>query len=448
MGDDQDPRREREESEERYRSLFAASMDAVLLTAPDGQTLAANEAACRMFGCSEAELCALGRAGLLDAGDPRLGPALDERARTGRFRGELTFVRTDGSRFQGELSSVIYSDPAGQARTCTVIRDVSERSQAQARLRESEERYRSLVEDQTEVISRFREDGTFLFVNEVFCRFFGKRAEELIGQRWQSVVLAEDLPLIEERLRSLTASRPVAVIENRVRAAGGEARWMQFVNRGIFDEGGRLLEIQSVGRDVSERRLAEEELRASRHALRRLATEVQEAQERERVRIAREIHDELGHALTDLRLELGWISRRLVEAGLSQRTAVQKKLAALSGQVELIAQTVRRIATELRPAVLDGLGLAAALEWAAGELEGRSGICCSVAVPAEPEPLPPANATAAFRIVQELSNRTRYRSSLLRSCSSAASCSRASWWSRRWTRTRSRASSMSKGFLM
>ncbi len=391
-----------DEPEGRYRALVAASLDAVLLTSPDGRTLAANEAACAMFGYSEAELCALGRGGVVDPGDPRLPPALEERARTGRFRGELTFVRKDGTRFPGELSSVIYTDPAGEPRTCTVIRDITERKRIEAELRAGEEHYRTVVEDQTEVICRFRRDGSFLFANEVYCRFFGKRAEELVGRRWHPVALAEDVPLIEAQLVTLSPANPVVVVENRVHAASGELRWMQFVNRGFFDERAELTEIQAVGRDVTERRRAEEELRASRHALRALALQVQETQERERVRIAREIHDELGHALADLRLELAWVSRRLVEAGISPRTAAQKKLAELSGRVEVIAAAVRRIATELRPAVLDALGLAAAVEWQAGELEARTGIRCSAELIGVPAALPPAIATAAFRILQEL----------------------------------------------
>jgi PAS domain S-box-containing protein len=388
-------------SEDRHRALVAASLDAVLLTAPDGRTLAANEAACQMFGYSEAELRALGRGGVIDAADPRVGPALEERARTGRFRGELTFVRADGTRFPGELSSVIYTDAEGEARTCTVIRDISRRREYEARLRASEERYRAVVEDQTEVISRYRSDGTLLFVKDVLCRVFGLSAEELIGRRWQPHVVAEDLPLIEARLRELSPSNPVVVIENRVIVANGEVRWMQFANRARFDAEGRILEIQSVGRGVTERRRAEEELAASREALRALAIQLQEAQEHERVRIARVIHDELGHALTDLRLDLAWVSRRLAEAGVPAPVAVQQKLAEVSGRVEVTAQAVRRIATELRPAVLDALGLGAAVEWQARELEARAGIRCSVEL-ADLPALPPAVATAAFRILQEL----------------------------------------------
>lgn len=135
-----------------------------------------------------------------------------------------------------------------------------ERKRLEDLLRESEERHRSVVEDQTEVISRFLHDGTFTFVNNAYCRFFGKPIAELIGKKWQPVVFPEDLPYIEEKLLTLSPSNPVVLIENRVYAGSGKIHWMQFINRGFFDPQGRLIEIQSVGRDITDRKRAEQEL--------------------------------------------------------------------------------------------------------------------------------------------------------------------------------------------
>jgi PAS domain S-box-containing protein len=122
---------------------------------------------------------------------------------------------------------------------------------------------RSVIEDQTELLARFRADGTLTFVNEAFCRLFGKSNAELIGSLWQSVAAAEDLPAIEEQLRGLSADNPVVVVENRVVVAGGDVRWMQFVNRGFFDPAGQMIETQCVGRDIHDRVLAELALRKS-----------------------------------------------------------------------------------------------------------------------------------------------------------------------------------------
>lgn len=119
------------ESEERFRLLFENSMDAVLLTCPDGRTLKANPAACRMFGWSEKEMTEKGRSLILDTSDPRLEPAVKQRNETGWFYGELTGIRKDGSKIPIELSSAIFNDKNGNLNSSVIIRDISERKAAE-----------------------------------------------------------------------------------------------------------------------------------------------------------------------------------------------------------------------------------------------------------------------------------------------------------------------------
>ena len=132
----------RRQSEERYRRLFEGSIDAVLITVPDGGVVAANSAACRMFQRSDEEICKLGRRGLIDVSDVRLQPALEERARTGKVRAELAMLRKDGTRFPADVSAALYREPDGQQLCAMVVRDLSERRKAefllQTRLRLSE----------------------------------------------------------------------------------------------------------------------------------------------------------------------------------------------------------------------------------------------------------------------------------------------------------------------
>ena len=126
------------ESEERYRLVLANSLDAQLLTRPDGTIQSANAAACAMFGRSEAEICRLGRAGVIDTTDPRLAAALAEREAKGRFRGELTGLRADGTRFPIEVSSSLFRDATGALHSSMAVRDLTQREALEAQLRQAQ----------------------------------------------------------------------------------------------------------------------------------------------------------------------------------------------------------------------------------------------------------------------------------------------------------------------
>ena len=147
-----------------------------------------------------------------------------------------------------------------QNRNARLEIEIADRQRAEAALLLSEQRYRAVVEDQTELVTRQRPGGSYTFVNQAFCRFFGKTEHEVFGEAWQPETVAEDIPNIAKRLRFLSPDNPVVQIENRVISGSGDVRWMQFVKRGIFDGQGRLEETQTVGRDITERKLAEEML--------------------------------------------------------------------------------------------------------------------------------------------------------------------------------------------
>jgi len=133
-----------------------------------------------------------------------------------------------------------------------------------------ENRFRTIVEDQTETIARFLPDGTLTFVNPVFCQVFGRTPQQLIGQRWQpNIPYPDDVAMIETKLSEMSPENPVVTIENRVFVGNGELRWMQFVNRGFFNAAGILIETQSVGRDITKLKQVESDLRESEEMLQR-----------------------------------------------------------------------------------------------------------------------------------------------------------------------------------
>jgi len=137
------------ESESRYRLLVENNFDGVLLTAPDGRVLAANPAACKIFGRTAEEICQVGRAGLVDFSDPRAQKALDERALTGQFIAEFNCLRGDGTSFPGEVASTLFRDRQGEVRTSMIVRDITERKQAEQEIQRINDQLEQRVRGRT-----------------------------------------------------------------------------------------------------------------------------------------------------------------------------------------------------------------------------------------------------------------------------------------------------------
>ncbi len=131
----------------------------------------------------------------------------------------------------------------------------------EARLRQSEARYRAVVEDQTELICRFLPDGTYTFVNAAYCRYFQRSSEELLGRTFYELIPPEGHAAARAFLASITPDHSLSSRDHEVIAPGGERRWQQWSDRGFFDEQGRIIEYQAVGRDITELKRAEESLR-------------------------------------------------------------------------------------------------------------------------------------------------------------------------------------------
>lgn len=157
--------------------------------------------------------------------------------------------------------------------------------------------------------------------------------------------------------------------------------------------------------DISGRKHAEQQILQSQAELRKLAAYVESAREEERTRIAREIHDELGQAMTGLKMDVSWLEKKL-PAGVPMFAEKTQEMTQL---IDSTIKSIRRIATELRPGVLDNLGIQAAIEWQAQEFEHHTGITCSVTFRPEAVVLDDQRSTAVFRILQEaLTNVARH----------------------------------------
>jgi PAS domain S-box-containing protein len=154
---------------------------------------------------------------------------------------------------------------------------------------------------------------------------------------------------------------------------------------------------------------AEQAVKQSHETLRRLSEHLQEAREQERARVAREVHDELGQALTGLKVDIAWLTRALGNSHRNGDHILAEKLASMDGLVDATILATRRLVSELRPPALDYLGLAAAIEWQAEEFQRRTGIRCRVECEQEDLGLDPQQSASVFRIVQEaLTNVSRH----------------------------------------
>lgn len=175
------------------------------------------------------------------------------------------------------------------------------------RLRDSEKKYRSIVEDQTEMICRFLPGGIITFVNEPYCRCFGQKRRELTGKSFLPMVFEEDREYVNKAFSALSGENNVVTIEHRVVNPGEEIRWHQWTHRIMFDEHGRI-EYQSVGRDITERRKIEAALQMSEKELYRRVRELEEFYE---AAVGRELKMiELKEEIEALKKELEQAKRR------------------------------------------------------------------------------------------------------------------------------------------
>jgi two-component system sensor histidine kinase UhpB len=262
----------------------------------------------------------------------------------------------------------------------------------------SERRYRAIVEDQQELIIRMQPDSTVNFVNGAYCRYFGYQPDQIRGRPVLESMSPENRDALQRNLAGISPQAPSFERESLVRHASGEKRWLHWSGRGVFDGRGMLAEVQAVGRDVTELRRAMDELGTARERLQGLSRRLLEVQESERKSLARELHDDIGQALTALKLNLESLQRGRGAAGNGARVreAVQTTQHTL--------ERVRQLSLSLRPLQLDDLGLAAALRSHLDRQAALGGFAPHPEIQDFPARLPAEVETACFRVAQEAVN--------------------------------------------
>ena len=292
-------------------------------------------------------------------------------------------------------------------------RSFHNRRRAEETSRLSQERFEAVALATTDAIWDFNLDTEVVWWSDGVAKLFGYRPEDISTRvEWWRERLHPD-----DKERVLAAIRQVA--DGGGRTWSGHYRFRRqdgtysvVMDRGyiVRDAGGKPARIVGGITDITERRRAEEMVESSRQQLRALSARLQSAREQERTNAAREIHDDLGQVLTAIKINLDWLERDLGEReNDASLNPLVDRVVECGEMTETAIASVQRIAKELRPGVLDNLGLAAALEEEAGRFEHRTGITCAVKLSPEPPSLPREAATAVFRIFQEsLTNVARH----------------------------------------
>jgi PAS domain S-box-containing protein len=315
----------------------------------------------------------------------------------------LKRARAEIKRLNKELDQRVVKRTRELAATNEELRkEIAERKRVEEKLRRSE---RQLAEAQclTRIGSwNWDIQRNVLTWSDELYRMFGLHPQEFAAQKvFLESIHPEDRVLRSEIIESSLRNLEPFSYYFRVLLPDGRERIIYSRGNVVGDEQGNPIRMFGTAQDVTERRLAEERLKSSNEKLCALSARIQSAREEEGARIARELHDELGSVLTSLRWDLEGIVRLCNEPNQADSSNLREKIENMIGLIDATINTVRRISSELRPEILDDLGLLAAIEWQAQQFEARTGIICHLDSSVENIDLSPEQATAIFRIFQE-----------------------------------------------
>lgn len=385
------------ESEERYRELFESAKDAYYVHDLQGRYISVNRAAENLAGLKREEI--IGKR-FSDFIAPELLRSVSEKLcrkliEEGETNYETEVVASDGRRVPVEVSSHLIYENGVAVRVQGTARNIAERKRAEAALRQSEREYRGLFENARDAILIIDpEEEIVLAVNQRACEVYGISRSEFVGISLHTISDNVDRGrlVIKETLQ-----RGMAHDFETIQRRGDGTEMFLHINASVVEYKGRIA-IQSINRDITEQKRAEE-------ALQSYPRQLIEAQEAERQSVARELHDQIGQVLTAIHLNLQAV-RNTCETS-EACVLIDEGVAIVD---EALGQ-VRNLSFELRPSLLDDLGLAAAMRWYTDRFTQRTGIqtTTTISLPDLPTRLTKELETACFRIAQEaLTNVVRH----------------------------------------
>ena len=397
---------ERKRAEEELEDIFNLSPDMIAVCDTEGKFLKANPSWEKVLGYTTREVLDLGWTKLVHPDDvEKTNKEIEKQLKVSPIINFINrFKCKDGSYKLLEWQATYAKEGIVHA----TARDITDRKKAEEALRASEGKYRSLFDNMLEgfayckiIVDKNNKpvDFEYIEVNDAFEKLTGLTKEQVTGKR-----VTEAIPDIKK------TNPEVFKIYGKVALTGKPThfdiyfkpikRWLSISvycpKRGYF---------VAIFENITERKQAEEEIKNSQLQLRNLTAHLQSVREEERTLIAREMHDELGQALTAMKMDLSWLDKKLPK----DQKPLFKKIKSMSKLADATLQTVKKISTDLRPGLLDDLGLTAAIEWQAEEFQTRTGIKCEITVDPEDIILDKDRSTAIFRIFQEtLTNVARH----------------------------------------
>ncbi len=394
-------------AEAKYRSIVENAVEGIFQTTPHGRYVSANPALARMYGHSSPEELL---ASITDIEhqlyvDPSRRAEFRRRMKEhGIVRGfESQVYRKDGSTIWiSEYARAVRDGSGAVVAYEGFVQDISERKAAEDKLA----LYREIVANSIDGIAILDLNGDYLEQNSAHGKLIGFSDDELRGK-------SPGLHLGDEVFAGIAhelATKGYYRGEVTSRTKTGTVVSLELSAFTIKNPAGESVCHVGIKRDITERKRAEEQLRSTLDRLRTVSGRLEVVREEERARIARELHDELGVGLTCIKIDLSRLSTMMAQAStLSDRVQVDDKIRSMMEFIDRTIVAVQRIVTELRPPVLDDLGLVAAIEWQAQDFQRRTGITCSCTASQEDIQVEPERATAVFRICQEaLTNVARH----------------------------------------
>ncbi len=379
-------------SEEKYRTIIEQASDGIFISDLTGKYEDINSKGVKLTGYSKEELLEINLFDLMPPEDAVNNPPKLNQIMEGNVVLNERVLRTkSGELIEIEVSAKLLAD----GRFIGIVRDITERKRTQEALRKSEEKYRLLFnQNPTPMWMLSWPHSQFLDVNNAAIKFYGYSKEEFLKMKGNDIATQKNDHPEDYRLDELVNGKDYAGISDHRKKDGTSVK-VNIIAHNILYEGTDAVLV--LANDVTEKILAEEALKKSHQELRQLATHLEKVRETERTHIAREIHDELGQQLTGLKMDISWLNRKIKD----QDTEVHLKIAETIQLIDTTVKTVRRISTELRPSILDDLGLIAALEWQSEEFEKRFEIKCVFKSNVAEARVGADLATGIFRIYQE-----------------------------------------------